>query len=74
MTVNVKMVIMEKAVNGVAPGTVIFLVIKPLEHVLMVAKTIFMVLTVAKLVLNIAYILDVNRELVYAHVNMAIME
>ena len=33
MIVTVKMVIMERAVNGVAPGTVIFLVIKPQGHV-----------------------------------------
>ena len=74
VTVNVKMDIMERAVNGAVPETVIFLVIKPQGHVQMVAKTVFMVLTVVELVLNIVNMLNVNREMIFAHVTMVIMD
>ena len=74
VTVNVMMDIMERAVNGVVPRTVIILVIKPQGHVLMAAKTAFMVLTAAKHVLNIVNILDVNKEMVDAYVTMVISE
>ena len=73
-SVTVKMAIMERVVNGVVPRTVIILVIKPQGHVLKAAKTAFMVLTAAKHVLNIVNILDVNKEMVDAHVTMVILE